>query len=223
MFGPDITKPAKSRPVSTALATLQAASETEPPASLMAAHMPLSSTGFLRGATHDGIVVELPHLASDALRPGAVAALSFPLAGRPVGFTSEVLSVQMTDRGVVRVTLAVPETIRTDNLRASIRIPVPDRTLSAAVLENEKPLIVRAIDISLHGILIEFPRDRVPEIDEGTHRMLVLKLGQRKVLLEAEVRRRDGARYGMAFVVRGDRPPKLVKIIAQLQYLSTAT
>ncbi len=223
MFGPDAAKPVKPRPVSTALATLQAACDTEPPASLMAAHMQLSATGFLRAATHDGIAVELPHLPSDALRAGAVAAVTFPLAGTPAGFTSEVLSVQMTDRGVVRVMLAVPEVIRTDNLRASIRIPVPDRTLSAAVLEQEKPLLLRAIDISLHGILIEFPSDRVLELPEGTHRMLVLKLGNRKVLLEAAVRRRDGARYGMAFVVRGERPSELVKILAQLQYLSTAT
>jgi hypothetical protein len=223
MFGPAAQQPGQARQVSTALATLQAACDTEPPASLMVAHMALSCAGYLRAATHEGVRVELPNAPRDVIEPGAMAAVSFPLAGKSMGFTSRVLEVETTDTGTLRVTLDVPEALQAGNNRASVRIPVPDKTLSVAFVQGEKPELVQPIDLSLHGILIEFPADRVPDISAGHRRMIVLKLGDRKVLLEAEVRRRDGARYGLAFIIRGTRPTAFVRIISQLQYLTTAT
>ncbi|MND05986.1 hypothetical protein D3C83_270950 [compost metagenome] len=47
--------------------------------------------------------------------------------------------------------------------------------------------------------------------------MLALKLDGRTVVVEVEVRRHDGPRYGMVFILRGGPPRELVKIIAKLQ------
>jgi hypothetical protein len=53
--------------------------------------------------------------------------------------------------------------------------------------------------------------------------MVALKLGDRKVLLEAEVRRRDGARYGMRFILRDKPPRELIRIISELSARWSAT
>jgi hypothetical protein len=63
-------------------------------------------------------------------------------------------------------------------------------------------------------VLIEFRQGEVPDLAEGHRRMLALKIGDRKVLLEAKVRRRDGARYGMRFVLRDKPPRELTRIIS---------
>jgi hypothetical protein len=121
------------------------------------------------------------------------------------------------------VTLELPQRIRHDEQRASVRVPVVEGALGAAILKGESLHQVKAIDISLHGILVEFRAGEVPDLAEGHRRMVALKLGARKVLLEAEVRRRDGARYGMRFVLR-DKPPRdLIRMISELASKWSAT
>lgn len=212
-----------SPPVSAALATLQAACETGAPASLMAAHMALSCAGRLRAASPEGVVLELPHPPTEPILPGAACAVSFPLAGRSAGFTGRATAVDEEPDGALLVTLEVPARIQRNDQRVSVRVPVPNGTLSAAILRGESLQPVRAIDISLHGILLEYREGEVPDLDEGHRRMVALKLDSKMVVLEAEVRRREGPRYGMFFIVR-DRPPRdLVKIVGELQHRWSAT
>ncbi|MEM6996419.1 MAG: PilZ domain-containing protein [Myxococcota bacterium] len=222
IFGPDAER--HRRPAaSEALQTLQTAAETEPPVSFIAAHMSLSCPGRLRGATAEGIVVELPHPPEGMVQVGAMAAIRFPIAGRAAGFTSRVQDVRELDSGAVGLRLEIPEKIRTDEQRAAVRIPVPDATLAAAMLDGETPVPVRAIDISLSGMGVELKGDTLTDLTLEHRRMVVLKLGRDKVLVEVEIRRQDGRRFGLAFVLRDERPPALVKIVSKLQYLSTAT
>lgn len=200
-----------------ALARLRAACELSTPVAMMAAHMALSCSGHLRSASPAGVVVDIPHPPRDPLL-GALVALSFPAGGKAAGFTSSITDLEEHEDGSVSVTLSVPDRIQLGQQRASVRVPVPPGTVSAAILHGESLQAVLAIDISLHGILIEFPEGHVPDIEEGHRRMVALKLEGKSVLLEAEVRRRDGARYGMYFILRGERPSALTSILSKLQF-----
>jgi hypothetical protein len=203
-----------------ALATLQVACETGTPASLMAAHMALSCAGRLKSASAAGIVVELSRPPPEPLLEGAACAVTFPLAGRGAGFTARAKSVEPGPGTTVLVTLDVPVRIQFNEQRVSVRVPVPDSSLGAAILEGDEVLhSVRPIDISLHGILVELSPGEPIELAEGHRRMLALKFEGKAVLIEVEVRRHDGLRYGMLFIVRGGPPKELVKIVAKLQQL----
>jgi hypothetical protein len=201
-----------------ALATLQVACETGTPASLMAAHMALSCAGRLKSASAEGVVVELSRPPPEPLREGAACAVTFPLAGRSAGFAARAKGVEPGAGTTVLVTLEVPARIQYNEQRISVRVPVPDGALGAAILKGGEQLhAVRPIDISLHGILIEVPPGEAAELAEGHRRMLALKFEGKTVLLEVEVRRHDGLRYGMLFIARGAPPRELVKIVATLQ------
>ncbi len=222
IFGPGADRHVRPA-ASAALEALQTASETEPPVSFIAAHMNLSCPGRLTGATAEGLIVELPHPPPGSVQVGALAAIRFPVAGRAAGFTSRVEVVDELDGGAVRLRMSIPEHIRTDEQRATVRIPVPEATMAAAMLDGETPVAVRPIDISLSGMAIELRGEHFGDLALEHRRMMVLKLGRDKVLLEVEVRRQDGPRFGLAFVLRDDRPAALVKIVSKLQYLGTAT
>jgi hypothetical protein len=207
--------------VAAAVETLEAACQTDAPASLRAAHMSLSCSGRLHAATPAGVVIDLPHPPHEPLSPGAACAVTFPLAGRSAGFTTRITGVLPTPRGGLRVTLAAPNKIRHDDQRASVRIPVVGG-LGGAILEGESLTQVMVIDISLNGALIEFRPGEAKDMAEGHRRMLVLKLGERKVLIDVEVRRRDGPRYGLRFQLR-DKPPRdLIRIMQELSRMWTA-
>lgn len=208
---------------SVALGRLRTMCEMSTPISLMAAHMVLSCAGHLRAASPDGVILELPHPPPphDSL-DGAMVAISFPVAGRAAGFTGRVTGVQPRPGGALAVVVEVPERIHVGQQRASVRVPVPPGTLRAGFLCGETLRPVVAIDLSLKGILIEFREGEVPEIEQGHRRMLELTLGRTSVTLEAEVRRRDGSRYGLLFIVRGERSAGLVQIVTELQYLWSA-
>lgn len=203
---------------SPALLHLRAISEMTTPVSLMAAHMALSCAGHLRAASPEGVVIELPHPPRDRLE-GAVVAISFPVAGRTAGFTSAVAHVEERPDGSLAVTLALPEQIRHGQQRASVRVPVPPGTMRAAILRDESPHPVEAIDLSLKGILVEFREGEVPDIQQEHRRMMELSYQGDSVLIEAEARRRDGPRYGMLFILRDERPVGLIRIVTKLQYL----
>ncbi len=198
------------------LETLASACETDAPASLLAAHMTLSCAGRMLSATPAGVTIELSCAPPEPLLAGAACAVSFPLAGRNAAFTGRVTQTQEGPRGTYHVTIEPPTRIRYDEQRASVRVPVVEGVLGAAILKGESLQQVKAIDISLQGVLVEFRSGEVPDILEGHRRMVALKLGERKVLLEAEVRRRDGARYGMRFILRDKPPRELIRIISEL-------
>ena len=221
IFGPNAER--YVRPRSTpALETLQTAAETEPPVSLLAAHMTLSCPGYLRAADDTGVLVDLPRAPATSLEEGATTAIRFPFAGKSAGFTTRVLELAETRDGGLRLRLELPEVVRTDEQRTAVRIPISDGMLAAALVEEEKPIRVRPLDISLSGMAIELEEDTPLEIALGHRRLIALKLGSLKVLLEVEVRRQDGARFGVAFILRDERPPALVKMVTKLQYHSTA-
>jgi hypothetical protein len=203
----------------SALQTLDAASDTEAPVSLMVAHMAMSCTGKLRGATVTGVIIELSSAPPETIEAGDRCAVTFPLAGRSAGFTSRVLSSVDGEGGRVRITVEPPEKIQPSEQRMSVRVPVPLGALAVAVMIEESPRSVKPIDVSLDGILIEFPEGEDADIEVGHRRMLVLKRGKHQVLAEAEVRRQAGQRFGLLFMFREGRPKEMIRIVAELQHL----
>ena len=203
----------------SALQTLDAASDTEAPVSLMVAHMAMSCTGKLRGAIESGVVIELSSAPPEPINVGDRCAVTFPLAGRSAGFTSRVLSSVDGKGGRVLVTVEPPEKIQPSEQRMSVRVPVPLGALAVAVMNGESPRSVKPIDLSLDGILIEYPDGEDPDIEIGHRRVLVLERGKHKVLAEAEVRRQAGQRFGLLFMFHEGRPKDMIRIVAELQHL----
>lgn len=203
----------------SALQTLEAASETEAPVSLMVAHMAISCTGKLKRAKDEGVVVELSHPPPDTICTGDRCAITFPLAGRSAGFTTKVQGAEEAKGGKILVTVDVPEKIQPSEQRMSVRVPVPLGSLAVAIMQGDSPRKVKGVDISLEGILIEFDENEESFIDVGDRRMLVLKRNKHRLLVEAEVRRQAGSRFGILFLFREGRPREIIKIVSELQHL----
>jgi hypothetical protein len=75
---------------------------------------------------------------------------------------------------------------------------------------------VRPLDISLHGLLVEVADTPQTALEVGHRRMVELSLGRHHAVLEAEVRRRDGPRFGLLFVQRDVRPKALARIVSEI-------
>ena len=91
--------------------------------------------------------------------------------------------------------------IATGESRTAWRVPLRGYSgLDVRIIdENKKVWRPEAVDISLTGILIEFPKGGNPEFDVGASVSLGLKLDKRELKLPATVRRKNGKQYGLFF------------------------
>ena len=99
------------------------------------------------------------------------------------------------------VVLSRVSDIATGESRAAWRVPLRRYSkLSVRFVDEDKRVWhPEAVDISLTGILIKFPKDNAPDLDVGAWVGLELKLNEHEVKLPADVRRRDGRLYGLFF------------------------
>ncbi|MGH1347571.1 MAG: PilZ domain-containing protein [Nannocystales bacterium] len=202
---------------SVVLPVLQVACLSKTPVALMAAHMSLSCTGRFRSASSDGVVVELPN-PPDGTLLGSSAAVTFPSGGGTKGFASEVIGVDKTPEGETLATLALPEQLTAATRRSAVRVPVPPDTLVAAVVQGDGVRgNVVPIDISLTGILVELDALRAQRVSVGAHLSLRIALGSLELLLQCEVRRKDGRRMGLLIITDGPPPKRMAKIMWRLQ------
>jgi len=199
------------------LPVLQVACLSKTPVAVMAAHMSLSCTGRLCSASSEGVVVELSN-PPDGTLLGSSAAVTFPSGDGTKGFVSEVTGVDKTAGGDTIATLALPDQLRAGTRRSAVRIPVPPETLTAAIVQGDGvrgPAV--PIDISLTGILIELDALRAQRVAAGAHLSLRIALGSVELLLECEVRRKDGRRLGLLILTDGPPPKRMAKIMWRLQ------
>lgn len=203
----------------TVLAILQTAAESQTPAALMSASMALSCPGRLKGAASTGVVLEFLRPPPGAISEGDACAVTFPLAGRTVGFMARATRMEQDAGGRTWVTLTVPDKIQHTEQRLAVRIPVAPGTMRAALFVGEDSREVEAIDLSLHGILVEITDLAGAGLEVGHRRMIELQLGRNSITLECEVRRIDGTRLGLLFIQRDQRPRALTKIVSELQRL----
>jgi len=108
--------------------------------------------------------------------------------------------------------------------RSAVRVPIyRDQAPLVRLRRNGKEIWTpQAIDISLTGILVQFPASEVPEMRVDTPLRVELKFEEAEVNLTGQVRRRDGPRYGIFFsdVLKGESiepPDALVKLVRKLE------
>ncbi len=130
----------------------------------------------------------------------AVAAVSFHFHGRARVFLAPVLGFEEKD-GRPRLIVRTPERISGAEARLAVRVPVRDNAGLSAELRTEDgdAVPVRPVDISVSGILVEIPGAAARELRQGELLRIRLEHGPRAALVDAVVRRRDGARYGLFF------------------------
>ena len=120
--------------------------------------------------------------------------------GHQTGSAAFLGSVKSYDHSRRRLVLEPLTTLVKVEARRAWRIPLHKGAGLLVHLSREgKGYSPRAVNISLTGILVEFPRDEVPDLDVGTLLDLELRLQDRSVELRTEVRRRDKDCYGLFF------------------------
>lgn len=211
------------------LRQLQAACESHTNASLMAAHMTLSCLARMCAATAEGLVLEITNPPqSDVTLFGCAAAVRFPSKRGVAGFVERITEVRELTGGGLEVTIGVPERLQLDDRRAAVRIPVPRDTLRAAIINAAGRQAVSPVDISMTGILIEVDTSRRGAILLGQTLELQLvlpdeSLGDEVLLVEAEVCRRDGDRYGLRYVAGEEQRRGLAALLYLLQDLGRSS
>ena len=210
----DSNAPQREEQALQILGRLQIACAQDSPASLMAAHMSLSCVGRLRSATEAGVVLVIPNAAGLTLE-GAVVVVSYSVGPATICFQSDVVAVEPQDEGSIQVTLSVPETLQRENRRAAVRIPVPRGSAEATIIRGASRGPVQILDLSLLGMLIEVEPEQTPSLGDAL--VLRLVVGSMQVVLEAEVRRQDGRRFGLAFRTEGPPPKQMSKIMWRIQ------
>jgi hypothetical protein len=211
------TSPVDTRVVAV-LGRLQAACASDSNASLLAAHMSLSCAGRLRSASAAGVVIEIPNPPmSDVTLLGSTAAVSFPVGLQMAGFVARIIEIRLAPDGALMATLELPESLQIGDRRAAVRIAVPRETLTAAIVDGATRIAVRPIDVSLTGILIELDKRQLDVVKVGATVTLSLGLDSHEIVVDAEVCRRDGLRFGLRYVTEDGPPRGMSQVIYRLQ------
>ena len=108
--------------------------------------------------------------------------------------------------------------------RRCVRVPVAGQRLQVVVKAGTgSSWNPAAINLSTTGILVEFPPDLAPrELECGAELRVALRFETHAVMLDAEVKRRDGRQYGIAFCPTVDneasfKPDPLRMMVAALE------
>lgn len=171
------------------------------------------------------VTLELLHLAQIHVKKGAICCASFVHGGRICIFLSSVqrTSIHSAER-LATITLTIPSQIEGPERREGLRVPVcKEDGLEAQLLsEDGRAWQPAALDLSLTGGLVELPPEVSLAEATGTRLVLSLRLGDIAIQLTAEVRRRQGQRYGLLFhhAKADEGPPSLdglLKIVKRLE------
>ncbi len=161
-------------------------------------------------------------------RPLSLCVVSFNNGSRHCIFLSSVIHFkqdkQEEELQIGQLLLRIPSDIIAAESRIAFRVPLGrDTELRVRVVdENGKTWTPRPIDISMTGILIEFPADDVPDFQIDDRLQVELRMNNHVEQLEGTVRRCEGRGYGVIFpeVLRGaefDPPAALRAIVNALE------
>ena len=117
----------------------------------------------------------------------------------------------------------IPEEIAVEG-RRTVRIPVTEEYEPAVRLRTSKghQLTARTADISLAGIQLRFAHGTVPSIPIGSRTEVEIDLDDDRANVDAVVRWRQEAAYGLEFVPKGEQgsfevPGPLARIVHRLE------
>ena len=133
-----------------------------------------------------------------ALSKGTRCCVSFAYKGNARAFFSSVLEYRdQPAPQFAQLILQAPSEIVGVTPRTAYRVPVVQGAmLSVRLLKGDEMTTADPIDLSLTGTLIEFRKVPDPNLPCGAQIGLELQLGIQTARLKAEVRHRDGHRYG---------------------------
>ena len=157
------------------------------------------------------------------VKPFSTCSVSYCLASRGFVFLSVVYELRPSDpTRLAQIVLKVPSQIARTESRKSIRVPVVDDNLQVQVASASEAWTARPVDISLGGMLVEFPSGARPSQDIGQRLRVDLQLGANAVTFEAEIRHFQGRQYGLSFsetMVDGEvNPPEPYRnIVGELE------
>ncbi len=146
--------------------------------------------------------------------------VSFSYEGRTMAFMSHILD---WNHGTTppRLSLEIPSSLLAMEHRRYFRIPLESCGVDVSVsTHGGEPSSVRALDISIGGMLIEFADD--PGLPTDAKLEIVMRHGEDTVCVGAVVRHRRAGRYGLFFLdcvsERGVHPPEsLRRLVANLE------
>jgi hypothetical protein len=144
----------------------------------------------------------LSPMGDDAFPLGSRCAISFHLGVRSGIFVSEVLElVESASPRPPEVVLRYPKVVARGETRRTFRYPVsPMLQLRVVLTDNEGQFHnPKALDLSLAGILLEFPGARVPDLSIGNEVNLEIRLKNHLVRLIGEVRHQRQRQCGLVF------------------------
>ena len=161
-------------------------------------------------------------------RPLSLFVVSFNSGSRHCIFLSSVIHFkqdkQEEELQTGQLLLRIPSDIIAAESRIAFRVPLGhDTELRARVVdENGKTWAPQPLDISMTGILIEFPANDVPGFQIDDRLQVELRMNDHVAQLEGFVRRCEGRGYGLIFpeVLRGadfDPPAALRAIVNTLE------
>ena len=158
-------------------------------------------------------------------RPLSLSVVSFNSGSRHCIFLSSVIHFKEDEEfRIGQLLLRIPSDIIAAESRIAFRVPLGrDTELRVRVVdENGKTWTPRAINISMTGILIEFPADDVPGFQTDDWLQVELRMNDHVERLKGFVRRCEGRGYGLIFpeVLQGaefDPPAALRTIVNTLE------
>ncbi len=178
------------------------------------------------GLTERDVLLEMTVPADDGdLPPLSLATVSFSHQRRVRVFLATIADIapgSPTTPAVLR--LRIPGEIAGADPRQIYRVPIlRESALPAWVATGDgRMLAVRAVNISVAGILVEMPAGQELEIGERLALRLVDPERRTHMEIEAIVRRRDGRKYGLFFpaVLKDgeiEPPPALRGLVSDLE------
>jgi len=139
---------------------------------------------------------------TNLLPEGTRCCISFSHGGSSCAYFATVLEYQhVPPPEPSHLILEITAKVIGTEARTAYRVPIGKKPAPCARLSTQdgQILLPIPIDISLTGILVEFATAEDPDLTPSEEVDLELHLGDDTVHLRAEVRRRDGHRYGLFF------------------------
>jgi hypothetical protein len=156
------------------------------------------------------------------LKPLSQCVFAFCLGNRGCAFLAPVRDFQC-DTFPETLSVQRPNELATER-RSAFRVPIfGDSAPVVQIRGNDQASWTpQPVDISLTGILVDFSKGEVPDLPIDTSVQVQLRLNEVEVELLGQVRRRDGARYGIFFseVLKGgevEPPSALSELVRELE------
>ncbi len=152
-------------------------------------------------AADDAVTFELLTDPGPAFKVLSTCCVSFWREGRAHVFLTSVLKAPQDTDEPAMLAVLFPRQIVGAEVRAALRVPVLEQTGARVQLEAGAGRVLepRLVNVSLGGILVEFPVGGDPNLLVGDECQVSLKLRDMTARMKGEIRRHQGRQYGIFF------------------------